>query len=113
MRPAARTFTDPIEPMDLANMRQNGVRSLASHRRGVRVRPVNHFEGRCHPHPVRLYKRTTLVRSGRPAACRWVGGTGTGKTHLAIAIARSCIRAGSRGGFYKPPPTPPLAARPC
>ena len=26
-----------------------------------------------------------------------VGGTGTDKTHLAIAIARSCIRAGSRG----------------
>ena len=29
-----------------------------------------------------------------------VGGTGTGKTHLAIAIARSCIRSGSRGRFY-------------
>ena len=29
-----------------------------------------------------------------------VGGTGTGKTHLAIANARSCIRAGSRGRFY-------------
>ena len=29
-----------------------------------------------------------------------VGGTGTGKTHLAIAIARSCIRAGARGRFY-------------
>jgi DNA replication protein DnaC len=29
-----------------------------------------------------------------------VGGTGTGKTHLAIAIARSCIRGGSRGRFY-------------
>jgi DNA replication protein DnaC len=28
-----------------------------------------------------------------------VGRTGTGKTHLAIAIARSCIRAGSRGRF--------------
>ena len=28
-----------------------------------------------------------------------VGGMGTGKTHLAIAIARSCIRAGSRGRF--------------
>ena len=27
-----------------------------------------------------------------------VGGTGTGKTHL--AIARSCIRAGSRGRFF-------------
>ena len=30
-----------------------------------------------------------------------VGGTGTGKTHLAIAIARSCIRSGARGRFYK------------
>ena len=29
-----------------------------------------------------------------------VGGTGTGKTHLAIAITRSCIRAGFRGRFY-------------
>ena len=31
-----------------------------------------------------------------------VGGTGTGKTHLAIAIARSCIRAGSRGPSSTP-----------
>src|ERR1700737_3087609 len=29
-----------------------------------------------------------------------VGGTGTGKTHLAIAIARSCIRDGAPGRFY-------------
>ena len=29
-----------------------------------------------------------------------VGGTGTGKSHLAIAIARSCIRDGTRGRFY-------------
>ena len=29
-----------------------------------------------------------------------VGGTGTGKTHLAIAIARCCIRNGLRGRFY-------------
>jgi DNA replication protein DnaC len=29
-----------------------------------------------------------------------VGGTGTGKSHLAIAIARSCIRRGARGRFY-------------
>jgi DNA replication protein DnaC len=29
-----------------------------------------------------------------------VGGTGTGKTHLAVAIARSCIRAGARGRFF-------------
>ncbi|CAO3439548.1 IS21-like element helper ATPase IstB [Azospirillum argentinense] len=29
-----------------------------------------------------------------------VGGTGTGKTHLAVAIARACIRAGSRGRFF-------------
>jgi DNA replication protein DnaC len=26
--------------------------------------------------------------------------TGTGKTHLAIAIARSCIRSGARGRFF-------------
>ncbi|URD40124.1 IS21-like element helper ATPase IstB [Methylobacterium tardum] len=29
-----------------------------------------------------------------------VGGTGTGKTHLAIAIVRACIRDGKRGRFY-------------
>ncbi len=29
-----------------------------------------------------------------------VGGTGTGKAHLAIAIARACIRGGARGRFY-------------
>jgi DNA replication protein DnaC len=32
--------------------------------------------------------------------CILVGGTGTGKTHLGIAIARNCIRAGKRGRFY-------------
>ena len=30
----------------------------------------------------------------------FVGGTGTGKTHLAIAIGRHCIRAGKRGRFF-------------
>ena len=30
----------------------------------------------------------------------FIGGTETGKTHLVIAIARSCIRAGSRGRFF-------------
>ncbi len=29
-----------------------------------------------------------------------VGGAGTGKTHLAIAIARACIRDGARGRFF-------------
>ncbi len=29
-----------------------------------------------------------------------VGGTGTGKTHLAIGIARACIRQGRRGRFF-------------
>lgn len=29
-----------------------------------------------------------------------IGGTGTGKTHLAIALARACIRQGARGRFY-------------
>ncbi len=29
-----------------------------------------------------------------------VGGTGTGKTHLAVGIARACIRRGARGRFF-------------
>src|SRR3954462_3721883 len=29
-----------------------------------------------------------------------IGGTGTGKTHLAIAIARACIRGGARGRSF-------------
>ena len=29
-----------------------------------------------------------------------IGGTGTGKTHLAVAIARACIRSGARGRFF-------------
>lgn len=29
-----------------------------------------------------------------------VGGTGTGKSHLAVAIVRSCIRGGARGRFH-------------
>jgi DNA replication protein DnaC len=29
-----------------------------------------------------------------------IGGTGTGKSHLAMAIARACIRGGARGRFY-------------
>ena len=44
-----------------------------------------------------------LARGGFVAEQRnivLVGGTGTGKTHLAIAIARSCIRAKLRGRFF-------------
>lgn len=29
-----------------------------------------------------------------------IGGTGTGKTHLTIAIARACIRSGARDRFF-------------
>jgi DNA replication protein DnaC len=29
-----------------------------------------------------------------------IGGTGTGKTHIAVAIARACIRAGKRGRYF-------------
>ena len=44
----------------------------------------------------------TLVHdlAGGGFIAQLVGGTGTGKTHLAIAIARSCIRSGVRGRFY-------------
>jgi len=29
-----------------------------------------------------------------------IGGTGTGKSHFTIALARACIRGGARGRFY-------------
>ncbi|WP_170419770.1 IS21-like element helper ATPase IstB [Ruegeria atlantica] len=29
-----------------------------------------------------------------------IGGTGTGKTHLAVSLARACIRAGRRGRYF-------------
>jgi DNA replication protein DnaC len=29
-----------------------------------------------------------------------IGGTGTGKSHLAVGIARACIRSGRRGRFF-------------
>jgi DNA replication protein DnaC len=29
-----------------------------------------------------------------------IGGTGSGKTHLAVGIARACIRGGARGPFF-------------
>jgi DNA replication protein DnaC len=29
-----------------------------------------------------------------------IGGTGTGKSHLAVGIARACIRRGARGRFF-------------
>ena len=29
-----------------------------------------------------------------------IGGTGTGKTHVAVGIARACIRGGARGRFF-------------
>jgi hypothetical protein len=49
-----------------------GRRSLVQHTPtlqgpfGVRVRTADYVERRCGPHPVRLYKQTTLMRSGLP-----------------------------------------------
>ena len=40
----------------------------------------------------------TFIANQRNAVL--IGGTGTGKTHLAIAIARACIRDGARGRFF-------------
>ena len=57
-----------------------------------------HFEGT----PINQTLVNDLAGGGFIAQQRntvLVGGTGTGKTHLAIAIARSCIRSGARGRF--------------
>jgi DNA replication protein DnaC len=45
------------------------------------------------------YLATCTFIANQPNAVL-TGGAGTGKTHLAIAIARSCIRAGLRGRFF-------------
>ena len=44
----------------------------------------------------------SLTRSpvNDPLIQELAGGTGTGKTHLAVAIARACIRMGTRGRCY-------------
>jgi DNA replication protein DnaC len=47
---------------------------------------------------VRELAAGTFLANQRNAV--FVGGTGTGKTHLAVAIARSCIRSGARARFY-------------
>jgi DNA replication protein DnaC len=47
---------------------------------------------------IRELARGTFVADQRNAVL--IGGTGTGKSHLAIAIARALIRNGSRGRFF-------------
>jgi DNA replication protein DnaC len=47
---------------------------------------------------VRDLTNGTFIANQRNAVL--IGGTGTGKTHLAIAIARACIRNGLRGRFF-------------
>ena len=80
--------------------------SIAANIRHSRPRPSDHwhlddfeFDGT----PINETLVNDLAGGGFIASERnvvLVGGTGTGKTHLAIAIARSCIRSGSRGRFY-------------
>jgi DNA replication protein DnaC len=48
--------------------------------------------------PIRDLASGIFVADQRNAVL--IGGTGTGKSHLAIAIARALIRGGSRGRFY-------------
>ena len=44
--------------------------------------------------------RTGYQRREQATYCYDAGSTGTGKSHLAVAIARSCIRGGARARFY-------------
>lgn len=51
-----------------------------------------------HDHGQRLLSTGTFVADQRNVVVG--GGTGTGKSHLAIAIARALIRNGTRGRFF-------------
>ncbi len=73
----------------------DGVRQAADGQGAGRLR-LRRLAGQRAPDPGarrrRLPRRAAQHRAGR--------GTGTGKTHLAVAIARSCIRKGARGRCY-------------
>jgi DNA replication protein DnaC len=66
--------------------------------------PTRFLSRNCLPGQPRPLGRGRFTAASAPAGdfrnVVLVGGTDTGKTHLAIAIARSCIRAGSRGRFF-------------
>ncbi len=60
--------------------------------------PINEASGAISPPDTTLASQRNVVL---------VGGTGTGKTHLAIAIARACIRSGARRASSTPPTRQP------
>jgi DNA replication protein DnaC len=47
---------------------------------------------------VRALHDGDFLKTQRNAVC--VGGTGTGKTHIGIAITANCVRRGARAGFF-------------
>ncbi len=57
------------------------------------------FSG-AHVHEAQIKDLYTGSFLEEPRNIIFVGGTGTGKTHLAIAIAIQCIRLGGKGRFY-------------
>src|SRR5262249_49683312 len=101
-----------------ASMNRSASSAICSPRRSARSRRVR--SSTSSPSPSCRSPRTSTTsssavrRSTRPSSMSFagggfiaqqrnavlVGGAGTGKTHLAIAIARSCIRCGARGRFY-------------
>ena len=75
----------------------------ASHRVDERQRRlhVGNADAERQPQSAHIAGETDNESARRPDTRQYVAAsTGTGKTHLAIAIARSCIRAGARGRFY-------------
>ena len=51
-------------------------------------------------HAARAAIQRSTARQGIAQQCPERGGTGTGKTHLSVSIARACIRNGRRGRFF-------------
>ena len=74
----------------------DGVRQAADGQGAGRLR-LRRLAGQRAPDPANSPAAASLRAS---AIIVLVGGTGTGKTHLAVAVARSCIRKGARGRCY-------------
>jgi hypothetical protein len=111
MRLMARSrFNDPIEPMDLANMRENGVRSLA-----VQCPQCHHKVIMNVDHPTELAGARTVGQNERPRERRGsLTGVVTlpGSTRLRVDCLARISTSGSRNLNWRGVPKPTFRGAP-
>lgn len=86
---------------ELADKKARSIKYQMTIARLPHAREVDEFDFSASPVAEEMVRRMadgSFIEAERNLV--FVGGTGTGKTHLAVAIARSCIRGGARGRFF-------------